>query len=109
VPVIGFISSSAENENLRESPRLAAFRRALNERGYFEGRNVVFEFRWAEDQYDRLPGLARDQVQRRVDVIVTLGNINTALRPRQLPRPFQSFSLSVVIPSSSVVWGCRLK
>ena len=75
VPVVGFLSSGSA---VAETPP-SAFRQALNERGYFEGRNVVFEFRWAEDQYDRLPGLARDLVQRRVDVIVTLGNINTAL------------------------------
>ena len=58
---------------------LATFREALNESWYYEGRNVVFEFRWAENQYDRLPDLARDLVARRVDVIVTTGNINTAL------------------------------
>jgi putative ABC transport system substrate-binding protein len=75
VPVVGFLSSGPA---VGETPP-PAFRQALNERGYFEGHNVVVEFRWAEDQYDRLPGLARDLVQRRVDVIVTLGNINTAL------------------------------
>jgi putative ABC transport system substrate-binding protein len=75
VPVVGFLSSGSA---VPETPP-PAFRQALNERGYFEGRNVVFGFRWAGDQYDRLPDLARDLVQRRVDVIVTLGNINTAL------------------------------
>jgi putative ABC transport system substrate-binding protein len=70
VPVIGFLSSSAE----MESPRLAAFRRALNESGYVEGRNVLIEYRWADNQYDRLPALAADLVQRRVAIIVAAGN-----------------------------------
>jgi hypothetical protein len=43
----------------------AAFLQSLAESGYVEGRNVVIESRWAENQYDRLPGLAADLVRRR--------------------------------------------
>ena len=78
LPVIGFLSS-AENESLRESPRFAAFLRALNESGYVEGRTVLIEYRRADYQYDRLPAMAADLVERRVAVIVAGGNINTAL------------------------------
>jgi putative tryptophan/tyrosine transport system substrate-binding protein len=68
IPVIGFLISGPTNPN---SPFLAAFRQALSEAGYVEGRNVAIEYRWAEDHYDRLPDLAADLVRRKVDVIAT--------------------------------------
>jgi putative ABC transport system substrate-binding protein len=68
-PVVGFLSvnSSADTQ-----PYLAAFRQGLSEIGYVEGQNVATEYRWAEDQYNRLPELAADLVRHHVNVIATL-------------------------------------
>jgi len=70
MPVIGFLGSTAPD--LFE-PFVAAFRQGLSETGYLAGQNVALEYRWAEDHYDRLPGLVADLVSRKVDVIATNG------------------------------------
>jgi putative ABC transport system substrate-binding protein len=70
MPVIGFLNSRAPGEN---ETILVAFRRGLKEVGYVEGQNVTVEYRWADNQYERLPVLAADLVGRRVTVIVSNG------------------------------------
>src|SRR5437899_2296106 len=67
VPVIGFLSSVSPEPFAR---MVAAFRQGLNETGYVEGQNVAIEYRWAEGQYDRLPALAANLVERPVALIV---------------------------------------
>jgi len=67
VPVIGFLGTSSPN---LYAVRLDVFREGLKEAGYVEGQNVAIEYRWAQDHVDRLPALAADLVQRRVNVIV---------------------------------------
>jgi len=53
------------------APRIEAFRAGLRDLGYIEGKNIVIEFRFAQNQYDRLPELAAELVRLKVDVIVT--------------------------------------
>ena len=67
LPVIGFLSGVSPGPFAQ---RLAAFRQGLNETGFVDGQNVTIEYRWAEGQYDRLPALAVDLVNRKAVVIV---------------------------------------
>jgi putative ABC transport system substrate-binding protein len=76
VPVIGFLSSRSPAE---AQAAVNAFRSGLGEVGYFEGKNVTIEFRWAEGHYDRLPALATELVNRKVSVIAATGGDVSAL------------------------------
>jgi putative tryptophan/tyrosine transport system substrate-binding protein len=66
-PVIGFLNSASPEPFARN---VAAFRQALKEAGYIDGRNIAIEYCWAEGQNDRLPILTADLIRRRVDLIV---------------------------------------
>jgi putative ABC transport system substrate-binding protein len=68
IPVVGFLHQGSSQPN--DQLGVGAFRSGLQESGYIEGRNVGFEFRWADGEYDRLPALAADLVGREVSVIV---------------------------------------
>lgn len=68
MPVIGYLYAGESQSN---SYLVAAFRKGLSETGFAEGKNVVIEFRWAENQIGRLPTLAADLVDHKVAVIVT--------------------------------------
>jgi len=68
MPVVGFLHHGPPEEL---APLIAGFRKGLSETGYVEGQSVAIEFRWANNQMDRLPELAADLVRRRVAVIAT--------------------------------------
>jgi len=71
MPVVGFLNT---REPGADPHLLAAFLRGLKETGYVEGQNVAIEYRWAYNQYDRLPALAVDLVRRQVAVIAAIGS-----------------------------------
>jgi len=66
LPVVGFLNSASADGY---AAMAAAFKRGLKEAGYAEGQNVTIEYRWADNQYERLPALAAELVKLRVDVI----------------------------------------
>jgi putative ABC transport system substrate-binding protein len=67
---IGFLAPTSASSN---ADRVEALRAGLRDFGYVEGKNIVIEFRWADERYDRLPDLAAELVRLNVDVIVTAG------------------------------------
>src|ERR1700757_1109897 len=69
MPVIGLLQIGAPS-----SWDFTAFRQGLKDVGYLEGQNLAFDVRWANDDPDRLPGLAADLVNRHVRVIVAFGS-----------------------------------
>ena len=76
IPVVGFLHDGSFEPRVH---LVAGFRQGLSEAGLIDGRDVVIEYRWAQDQFDRLPGMAADLVNRQVAVIATPGSTAAAL------------------------------
>jgi putative tryptophan/tyrosine transport system substrate-binding protein len=76
IPVIGILSARSPET---DAPLLGFFREGLKQSGYLEGHNVAIEHRFASGEYDRLPGLATELIERHVQVIVTFGGPPSAI------------------------------
>jgi putative tryptophan/tyrosine transport system substrate-binding protein len=76
IPIVGFLGSTPAGPY---AAIVAAVRQGLKETGFVEGQNLAIEYRWADNQLDRLPALAADLVSRKVAVIVTSGSVPPAL------------------------------
>ena len=95
VPVVGFLSSRSPLDSELD---VAGFRLGLAQAGYVEHQNVTIEYRWAENQYDRLPNLAADLVRRQVRVIAAVGGPVTALAVKAATKTIPFVFISGVDP-----------
>jgi putative ABC transport system substrate-binding protein len=75
IPVVGFLGTTSASE---WDQLIAAFRSGLHDAGYLERGNVAVEYRWANGQFERLPALTADLIDRHAGVIVTAGSANSA-------------------------------
>src|SRR6185312_10144829 len=74
--VVGFLHPTSPDTN---AERLRAFRQGLKDTGYVEGENVAIDYRWAENQLNRLPALAAELVRRNVSVVAAPQGIASVL------------------------------
>ncbi len=79
-PVVGFLGAASRDHT---RARLRAFHEGLSEMGYVEGRNVVFEYRWAENQPERIPELIADLARRPLSALVTIAGTPSALAAKK--------------------------
>jgi len=91
IPRIGILLPPSASFN---SARVEALRQRLRELGYFEGKNIVIEYRYAEGKLERLPDLAAELVRLKVDVIVTAGPASSAAKKESatIPIVFAAFA-----------------
>jgi putative tryptophan/tyrosine transport system substrate-binding protein len=99
MPVIGYLESRSPDT---QADRLRAFRQGLKDTGYVEGENVRIEYRWAENQVDRLPMLAAELVRQRVNVIATTGGELVALAAKEATK---TIPIVFGVPRPGPVWS----
>jgi putative ABC transport system substrate-binding protein len=100
MPVIGILNSAS---SAAYAPMMTAFHRGLSEIGFAEGRNVAIEYRWANEQGERLPALAADLVQRQVKVIAAGGALSSVLAARAA-----TATIPTVFSAGAAIWPPRL-
>jgi putative ABC transport system substrate-binding protein len=88
MPVIGFLSPQSADDDYKNY--IVPFLQGLKETGWVDGQNVAVEYRWAENQFDRLPVLAAELVHRRVALIVAAGT------PAALPAKAATTTIPIV-------------
>src|SRR4051794_26351297 len=93
IPVIGFVGSSSASSNVH---LVQAFTEGLRECGLIDGQNVAIEYRWADNQYDRLPNLLADVIGRQVAVILAGGGPATILAAK-----LATSAIPIVFPAMS--------
>jgi putative ABC transport system substrate-binding protein len=96
--VIGYLSSTSLNASTNQ---LAGLRQGLNETGFFDGRNMVIEYRWSEGRYDRLPEMAAELVNNHVSTILA-GGLPAVLAAK---RASKSIPIVFVIGADPVAFG----
>ena len=94
MPVIGFMSARSPENSVQA---LAQFKKGLGEGGFFDGRNVTVEYRWARGDYGRLPMLVDELAKRRVSVLAAVGG-DASARAAQAA----ASSLPVVLPWAAI-------
>src|SRR4249920_3893130 len=75
IPVIGFLNPASQDGY---AERLRGFRQGLKDTGFVEGENVAVEYRWGENQIERMPAMAADLVRRQVAAIVATGGLSAS-------------------------------
>jgi putative ABC transport system substrate-binding protein len=99
VPVVGFLGSTSPEGY---ATFFSGFQRGLREAGFVDGDNVTIVYRWAEGQYDRLPGLAADLVSRHVSVIAATGGLPSSLAAKQAT---ETIPIVFILGSDPVKFG----
>src|SRR3954451_1514618 len=82
LPVVGFLGTGSPND-LVTATTVATFREGLGQTGFYAGRNVRIEFRWAEGRYEALPSLAGELIESKVNVLAATGGYVSALAAKQ--------------------------
>ena len=99
MPVIGFLNPQTQDGY---SERLRGFRQGLKDTGFIEGENVTVEYRWAENQLDRVPALAKDLVRRNVAVIAATGGLSSVLAAKVAT---ETIPILFVVPDDPIKLG----
>ena len=103
MPVVGFLHPSSPEPF---GHIVSGFRRGLNDNGFVEGQNVAIEFRWARGEYDRLPALAAELVQRGARVILAGGGEVGALAAKAATSTIPILVITSSDPVKSGLAGC---